>query len=88
MTKEEFLKVFESEETKWDGDNAFQGLLIISKYINPKEKDILGSVGHDIIYSVDIDELIDAGITLQDATNLRLLNWMIESEYDCMSCFI
>lgn len=82
MTNEEFYKVFESEETKWEGDNCYQGMQIISKYTN----NIVCSAGHDQIWSEGVDELIKKGITLDDANALRLLNWMIDE--DSLSCFV
>lgn len=83
MTKEEFLKVFESEETSWDGDNCYQGLQIIAKYT----KNIVQGAGKDEIWSEDIDNLIEAGITEEDAEKLRLLNWGIQ-DGDYLYCFV
>jgi len=88
MTNEEFEAVFKSEETDWKGDNAFKGLQIIAKYIDIDHNNIIGAAGHDIIYSSDIDEIVEAGITEEDAIALRKLNWMIDSECDCLACFI
>ena len=40
ITREELETIFDREtKSDWSGDNAFQGLTIISKYI--KDKDIL-----------------------------------------------
>ena len=61
-----------------------QGLLIIQKYT--PNKGIEGA-DHDIIYSVDIDELIAAEITEEDAIKLRSLNWMV-SDNSYMACFV
>jgi len=88
MNREEFEKVFDNEDTNWDGDNTFQGLVIIAKYIDIKENDIIAGVEHDILYSVDIDDIIDNGITIEDAIKLRELNWMIEEDFDCLACFV
>ena len=87
MTNEEFIEVFENEETNWEGDNAFQGLMIIAKYIDPIKNDIICAGEHDIIYSVDIEKLIEAGITLEDANKLRELNWIIEDD-SYLACFV
>jgi hypothetical protein len=57
-------------------------------YFDAKEKDILVAAEHDIIYSVDIDEIIEAGITEKDATDLMLLNWGIDVDNDCLYCFV
>lgn len=86
MTREELEKVFENEETKWEGDNAFQGLVILSKYA--KKNDTLIGTGHEVIYSLDIDEALKNGLTKEDADKLRLLNWMLDSECDCFACFV
>ena len=86
ITREELETIFEETESDWNGDNAFQGLTIISKYI--KDKDVLSAAEHDIIYSADLDDLIEAGITQDDAIALSKLNWMIEDEFDCLACFV
>ena len=88
MTQEELKAIFEETESKWDGDNVMQGLLIIAKYFNPKEETTMIGVGHEILYSVDVQAIIDKGLTKEDAVKLRELNWMIEGEYDCLSCFV
>ncbi len=88
MDREEIEKIFEESESKWKGDNAFQGLQIISKYFDPKKKEILCAAEHDVIYSVDIDDILKAGITKEDAETLAKLNWMIEDEFDCLACFV
>jgi hypothetical protein len=82
MTREELEKVFESEETNWEGDNCYQGLQIIAKYT----KNVVHGASHDKVFSESIDELIEAGITLEDVTKLRMINWMIEE--DCLSCYV
>lgn len=71
------------------GDNALQGAMIIAKYINPVEKDILCAAEHDIIYSVDVEDILNAGITEEDAIALAKLNWMIDTEYgECLAVFV
>ena len=72
----------------WEGDNAFQGLQIIAKYVSPESHDIIGAAEHDVIYSVDVDEILKAGITEEDAKILRELNWMIDCDCDCLACFV
>lgn len=88
MKQEDFEAIFENEDTNWEGDNVMQGLLIIAKYIDPLKEHTMIGVGHDILYSVDVDAIIEAGITKKDAEKLRELNWMISSEYGCLSCFV
>lgn len=86
MTKEEFKKIMtECVPIAWEGDSALKGLNIIHKYL--PDKTILVAAEHDIIYSVDVDELIDAGLTDEDANELRALNWGI-SEFDSLCCFV
>ena len=81
MTREEIIKILNAEyDEPCDGDGIFQGLQIIAKYINPKKEDIIQAVEHDILYSVDIDELVKEGLTSEDANELRKLNWGLEDE--------
>lgn len=86
ITTERFKEIFEGDSKLDAGDNAFAGLQIIAKYINPKEKELICGADHDVIYSVDVDDLIDAGITEEDAIALRTLNWMIR--HDGLACFV
>ena len=66
-----------------DGDNALKGLLIIDKYMPG-----VGITWADrgVIYSADVDDLINAGISEDDAVELRSQNWMIE--HGKMSVFV
>ena len=73
----------DSKLEDYDDDNAILGLLIIRKYM-PKRG--IECAQHDIIYSVDADELIEAGLTEKDAIELRNLNWMISEE--SLACFV
>jgi ADP-glucose pyrophosphorylase len=84
ITREELINIMSNEDTDWNGDNAFQGLQILSKYSD----NLIIAAEHDIIYSVDVDDVIEKGITKEDAIALRKLNWMIESDVDCLACFI
>jgi hypothetical protein len=91
LTEERVVEILNDDEelykAEWNGDNAFQGMQIIAKYIDPTENDILQAAGHDIIYGPDIDELIAAGITEEDVIKLRKLNWMIEDD-SYLACFV
>jgi hypothetical protein len=81
MTLEQFktIMLMDSDPSTFDDDCAFLGLQIIRKYC-PKEG--ISGADHDIIWSVDIKDLVDAGITDDDAIQLRLMNWMIwDNEY-------
>ena len=88
MTQEELKAIFEETESDWDGDNVMQGLLIIAKYFDSKKETTMISVGYKILYSVDIQAIIDKGLTKEDAVKLRGLNWMIESKFNFISCFV
>ena len=90
ISEEDFEKIFDDENafdskyfSEFKGDNALAGLKIIEKYLP-----LSGIEGaeHDIIYAAPFEELIEAGITKEDAIELRKLNWMIEDE--CMACFV
>ena len=83
LTEEKFKEIFEKTESKWEGDNAFQGLQILSKYTD----NLIQGVGRDVIWSVDLDEIIDLGISEEDVEKLALLNWMIE-DGSCLACFV
>ncbi|MFX1452438.1 MAG: hypothetical protein ACFFCM_16480 [Promethearchaeota archaeon] len=88
MTEEKFIELMESNEdfdVSWEGCNVFSGLKIITKYL-PK-KGIEGAE-HDIIYSVFISDLIDAGITEEDIVALRKLNWMIDETNTGLACYV
>jgi len=83
MTREEFDQVFENQKTKWEGDNCYQVLQILSKYT----ENLIEGAGHDVVWSEDIDTLIESGITKEDAEKLRELNWMIE-DGSYLACFV
>lgn len=84
--KEEIEEIFENTESelfKIEGDNAFLGLQILSKYT---QKRLIGGAGHDVIWSVDVEKAIELNITDEDVTELAKLNWHIEE--DCFACFV
>lgn len=90
MTREEFAKILddasEAMDSEWTGDNAFQGLQIIAKYFDSKTVTLIKGASDDQIFSFDIDELIEAGITQEDAKELARLNWHHEDE--SLACFV
>lgn len=57
MTLEDVEKIFEDTESDWESDNAFQGLKILEKYANGD--DVICAAEHDIIYSIDIEKLLN-----------------------------
>jgi len=79
MEREEFIKIFDETESNLssvDGDSAYLGLQIIAKYT----KNLIHCAEHDVIYSEDINTLCEAGITKEDVTQLRIMNWGIEGD--------
>lgn len=86
ISREKFEEIFENYVEFWKGDNVYFGLQIIAKYIDTLEHNIITSASHDKIASVDVDDLIDAGITEEDVINLRKFNWMMINDY--LECFV
>lgn len=91
IDRERFNDIFnQNRNTNWSGDGVLQGLNIISKCL-PNKKVIYGA-NRDIIYSVTVDELINARITAEDVEKLGDFGWMIEeskgegNEY--LACFV
>ena len=82
ITQEEIKQIFNDVDSKWEGDNAFQGLQILSKYTD----NLIQGAGHDVIWSVDVEKIIELGITKEDVTKLSLLNWIIDGDY--LACFV
>jgi len=83
LTVDEIIQIFEKDSGKWEGDNCFKGLQIISKYT----KNIIQGADHDIIYSEDIEILIEHGMTKKEFVQLRKLNWHIE-DGTYLACFV
>jgi len=84
MDIEDVEKIFEETDAKWEGNNTTKGLAIINSFL--PDSGIEGA-DHDIIYSCNIQELIDAGATKEDFEKLAKLNWMVQdSEY--LACFV
>lgn len=88
MELERFIQIFEETEriSRLDSseDQVLTGLNIIAKYCN---KPVINAAEHDIIYSVDVDDIIET-ITEEDATKLRQLGFGIDSEFDCLYHFV
>ncbi len=81
MTRERLEQIFQETKSEWKGDNAFQGLQVLSKYTER----LINGAEHDIIFSEDVDKIIEK-ITEEDAVSLAKLNWMIDG--DCFACFV
>lgn len=89
ITEEEFVEILKAdsvEDHDFKGCDVFKGLTIVAKYIDPKKHSLFGSAEHDQIWSVSLRDLVDAGITKEDAVALRNLNWM--EDCDGLSHFI
>lgn len=80
---EKIIKVGSSGD--WKDDNVLKGLQIIASYF-PEDTIVLQGAEHDIIYSVDVDELLDAGLTEENAIKLKNLNWTIYNDY--LACYV
>lgn len=85
MTEEEFVQIMESEQPDSDSkSDIFDGLVIMRKYL-PNAN--IAAAEHDEVYGPDIDDLVKAGITEEDAKALRSLNWMIDDDETCVRHF-
>ena len=85
MERERLEQIIENTESEYTQgiDNAYMGLAILAKY----SPSVLQAAEHDIIYSVDIDEIIDT-ITEEDAIQLAKYGWFIDGDCDCMAHFV
>jgi len=85
ITREALFKIFKDTNSKWEGDNALQGLNILYKYA---DHDVLLGAEHELIYSIGINEAIRNGLTKKDAGRLAELNWSIGDDNDYFHCFV
>jgi len=86
MKEERMIEIFHDESIKVnieEGDNAYKGLKILSKYTDQ----LITGASKDVIFSEDISKLIESGITEEECIELRSLNWMIEDD-DYLACFV
>jgi hypothetical protein len=81
MTEERLEEIFEGNSGQWEGDNAYQGLQILSKYTD----NLIRGAEHDVIYSIDVSSIVEQ-IIEDDALELRRLNWMIQEGH--LACFV
>lgn len=84
---ENFKDIMEQDyETDYDrkGCDVFDGLAIMRQYVN---NDLIVAADHDIVYSVEIQELIDGGINLGDVVQLGKLGWHV-SEFDTLAHYV
>lgn len=82
MNEQEIRNIISNKVADWTGDNAMQGLQILSKYADGS---VITGASHDVIYSISIDDLVD-NITQEDMEALGRLNWGIDN--DAMFCFV
>lgn len=84
MTEERFIEIFEPEDYTpckvSTRDKAYKGLQIIAKYMDPDKHYIIVACEHDMLYSVQMEELIESGITEEDVMLLENLGWQFENE--------
>lgn len=79
MKQEEFEKIFEETIAVEKTNGFFKGLQIIYKYIKDR-KDIITGAQHDIVYSVDVDDLLNEDISIEDTIELAKLGWLVDVE--------
>jgi len=72
-------------ERDWTGDNAMQGLMIIAKHVDYKNKKIICGAGHDEMYSVGIEDM--PNITEDEVMELVRLNWCLDED-NYLSCYV
>ena len=86
MNMDEFEEIMEADRDfgkVYEGDRVLLGIAIIQKYL-PKSG--IEAAEHDIIFSASAEELVDAGITKEDALELRSMGWMLE--FDSLAHFV
>lgn len=92
MTREEFIEIMDADReygpnsvfSNLSVDSTLAGLNVIAKYLPSKGVE---GADHDIIYACDIDELVEAGITRDDALYLRQLSWMLQDD-EYLACSV
>ena len=67
------------------GCAVYLGLKIMSKYMGTA--DLIVAADHDIVYSVELQELLDGGITESDIIQLRKQGWHV-SEFDTLAQYV
>ncbi len=87
MIREEFEKIMDGDSCleNYEQENTLLGLNIIAKYL-PKSG--VEYAEHDIIFACMVDKILEAGLTKEDAIELRNLNWMIDDESEGLACYV
>lgn len=88
MNREKFIELVDDCNSEWEGDNIYKGLQIIAKYFDANEVKIITGVEDGILFSVRVNDIVNAGVTEEDAIKLCNLNWMIDEWNDCLSVYI
>ncbi len=85
MNRTELIEILskDCELDEMSNSSILDGLNIVEKYIPGSEI----CAEYDIIYSENIDKIVEAGITKEDAEELRKQNWMHDQECDCLATF-
>jgi hypothetical protein len=79
LNEEKVRQIIEETVSEWEGDNVFDGLLILSKYRG--SGGVIEGSGRDEIYSISVDTAIENGITEEAVKELALLDWRIQDDY-------
>lgn len=88
ITRAQLEGIFSEGDADWTGDNAWQGLQILSKYIDPMKTNLITGAGYEEIFSASVDDVLNAGFTEEDAKALRKLNWGLDDDGECFACFV
>lgn len=65
-------------------DRCFEGLKILSKY----HHDVIQGAGYDIVWSFDLSDAIEYGLSESDAILLRRMGWVINPDNECLAKFV
>lgn len=87
MTRERFEELMEGESDYGQFKDVCRityGAGIIGRYL-PRFG--IEAAEHDIVYSVDVDKIVEAGISAEDTETLRILGWFIDEETDSLAHF-
>lgn len=80
MNAKEFEEILHADGEISSANGACKilaGLKIIEKYL-PKSGIVAAC--HDQIFACDVSELVEAGVTQEDAEALRNLNWFVDED--------
>lgn len=88
LTLKRVQEIFDEDvNADFTGDNFLKGCMIIAKYVDITKDEIVVAAGHDIVYCLDVESAMEAGMTEEDFLALSKLNWIIENENQ-LACFI